>query len=100
MIRNTQVAVLLIAAACTADPGFRGVPGVSSITEAEAASCSYVTDIRAEPGAYGPLAQQGLEYARNRVLETARDSGADAVVFQGVSPGELVTEVRAKAYRC
>lgn len=100
MIRKTAVAALFLAAACTTDPGFRGVTGVAAITKAEAASCSHLTNIRATPGAYGPLAQQGLEYSRNRVLQMAKDSGANAVVFEPVSPGDLVTELRAAAYRC
>jgi hypothetical protein len=90
----------LALAACVSDPGFRGVTGVRTITASEAAACRYVTDIRATPGAYGPLAQQGLEYSRNRVLDLAKQSGANAVVFAQVTPGDLVTEVRATAYAC
>jgi len=99
MIRKLFVAALFLAA-CAEDPGLRGVTGVAEITEAEAASCSPVIDIRAKPGAYGPLAQQGLEYSRNQVLSTAKESGANAVVFQPVSPGAMVTELRATAYLC
>ena len=100
MIRKTVLAALFLTAACTEDPGFRGVAGVAEISEAEAASCSPVIDIRSKPGAYGPLAQQGLEYSRNRVLETAKEAGANAVVFEPVSPGAMVTELRATAYLC
>jgi hypothetical protein len=82
------------------DPGFRGVSGVAEITPAEAAACTLVTNITATPGVYGPLAQQGLEYSRNRVLDLAKESGANAVVFEQVTPGTMVTEVRAAAYRC
>lgn len=99
-----RLALLLAAsaglAACVSDPGFRGVTGVRTITAAEAAACRYVTEIRATPGAYGPLAQQGLEYSRNRVLDLAKQSGANAVVFGQVTPGEMVTEIRATAYAC
>lgn len=84
----------------TDDPGFRGVTGVREITEAEAASCTPITDIRATPGVYGPLAQQGLQYARNQALDLAKESGANAVVFRPVSPGSPVYEIRARAYRC
>lgn len=94
------VAACAAAVACTNDPGFRGVSGVRAVTAAEAGGCSYVTDIRATPGVYGPLAQQGLEYTRNIVLADAQKAGANAVVFDEVSPGALVTEVRARAYRC
>ncbi|MCX7646419.1 MAG: hypothetical protein N2Z62_14140 [Rhodobacteraceae bacterium] len=94
------LAALAATAACISDPGFRGVSGVRVIDAAEAARCSYVTDIRARPGAYGPFAQQGLEYSRNRVLDLARQSGANAVVFTPVVPGEMVTEITATAYRC
>lgn len=100
MIRKTLAATLLLTAACTDDPGFRGVSGVAEITAAEAAACTHLTSIRAQPGVYGPLAQQGLEYSRNRVLAMARESGANAVVFEPVSPGAMITELRAGAYRC
>ncbi len=91
---------ILALAACTNDPGFRGVSGVRTIIAAEAAACTYVINIRAAPGVYGPLAQQGLEYTRNIVLADAQKAGANAVVFDEVSPGTLVTEVTATAYRC
>jgi hypothetical protein len=94
------LAAAAAAAACVSDPGFRAVTGVRTIDAADAARCTYVTDIRAKPGAYGPFAQQGLEYARNRVLDLAKQSGANAVVFRPVVPGELVTEITATAYRC
>jgi hypothetical protein len=99
MSRLPVLAVLALAA-CVSDPGLRGVTGVRVIEAAEAQRCTYVTDIRATPGAYGPFAQQGLEYSRNRVLDLARQSGANAVVFRPVVPGEMVTEITATAYRC
>ncbi len=86
-------------AACN-DPGFSGVPSVRTATEAEVAACAYVIDLRARPGVYGPLAQQGLEYSRNQVLDSARQEGANTVVFEQVEPGTMVTEIRATAYRC
>ncbi len=94
------ILALLVLAACTDDPGFTGVAGVREITTAEAQSCSYIADIRARPGVYGPLAQQGLEYARNQVMADAKAGGANAVVFAPVSPGVPVYELRATAYRC
>ncbi len=92
--------VIGLLSACVENTGLRGVTGVRAITEAEAASCTYVTNIRSQPSVYGPLAQQGLEASRNQVLGFAKDNGANAVVFVPVSPGALVTEVRATAYRC
>ena len=87
-------------AACTSDPGFSTVGGVREITTAEAASCSYISDFRMTPGVYGPLAGQGLRYARNKVMFDARNAGANAILFDKVAPGADVYEVHAVAYRC
>jgi hypothetical protein len=95
----TLLACLVPLAACT-DPGFTGVPDVRTATAAEVAGCAFVTELRTRPAVYGPLAQQGIEYARNRTLAAAREDGANTVVFEPVEPGALVTEVRARAYRC
>lgn len=100
MIRKSVAAALLLVSACTDDPGFRGVTGVAEITAEQAASCTHLTNIRAAPGVYGPLAQQGLDYSRNKVLAMAKESGGNAVVFEPVSPGALVTEMHAATYRC
>lgn len=90
----------LALAGCT-DAGFRGVTGVRNATEAEVASCRYVTTITMKPGVYGPvLADQGIKYARNKVLESAGQSGANTVVFDRVEPGGAVYLVSAKAYSC
>lgn len=94
------VALAALAGACTRDPGFVGVSGVREGTAAEVASCSYVTDIRMKPAVYGLLADQGLKYARNTILSDARDAGANTVVFEAVSPGADVYELRGTAYRC
>jgi hypothetical protein len=101
-MRNTIILLAAAAtlAACATPPGFRTTPGVREISAAEATRCSFVANISARPGAYGPLAQQGLEVARNTITADALAAGANAVVFQPVSPGSLVTEVGAAAYRC
>jgi hypothetical protein len=91
---------LAAVAGCVENSGLRGVSGVASISAAEAARCTYVMDITSKPSVYGPLAQQGLEASRNQVMGLARDNGANAVVFVPVSPGALVTEIQATAYRC
>lgn len=93
-------AVLVVLGACTPDPGFVPVSGVREITAAEAASCAYVSNISMTPGVYGPLAGQGLRYARNKVMSDARDAGANAILFDQVTPGADVYEVKAVAYRC
>jgi hypothetical protein len=87
-------------AACAADPGFVPVSGVRDIAQAEAAQCSYVSDFRMVPPVYGPLAGQGLRYARNRIMADARDAGANAIVFDPVAPGADVLEIHAVGYRC
>lgn len=91
---------LFALSACTTDPGFVQVSGVREISAAEAARCSYISDFRMKPGVYGPLAGQGLRYARNKVMSDARDAGANAIIFDAVAPGADVYEVRAVAYRC
>jgi hypothetical protein len=87
-------------AGCTADPGFRGVPDVREAEAGEVASCAYVANISMTPGTYGLLADQGLKYARNKIKEDARSAGANTVVFDKVTPGSDIYEVRATAYRC
>lgn len=99
MLRLVGVA-LVVLAGCSNDPGFRGVSGVAEITAEQATGCTHLTNIRAQPGVYGPLAQQGLDYSRNKVFEMAQEAGGNAVVFEPVSPGAMVTELRAAAYRC
>ncbi|MFD2175775.1 hypothetical protein [Rhodobacter lacus] len=83
------------------DPGFRGVPEVRIASAAEVAQCRPVSVITNEPGVYGPLVGHEAErYARNKILESAKDAGADTVVFDPVTPGEPVYLLRAQAYDC
>lgn len=94
------LAALLLAAGCTTDPGFTGVPGVREADATEVASCAYVANIGMTPGVFGPLADQGLKYARNKVMEDAVNLGANTVVFDKVAPGSDVYRITAVAYRC
>lgn len=88
-------------AACSGDPGFTGVGGMNEAEASEVTQCRYVTDLRMAPGVYGPvLAEQGLRYARNKIMADAQRSGADTVVFDKVAPGSDVYELHAVAYRC
>lgn len=98
--KSILVVAALTAGACTNDPGFTGVPGVREATQAEVAQCRYISNISMTPGVYGPLATQGLKYARNKIKADAQTSGADTVVFEQVTPGADVYEVKAVAYRC
>lgn len=93
------LAAMAALTACT-DPGFTGVTGVREADAAEVAACAYVSNISMTPGVFGPLADQGLDYARNKVLEDARNLGANTVVFDKVAPGADVYRVTATAYRC
>lgn len=94
------VVALTALTACN-DPGFRGVSGVRSATEAEVVNCRYVSDISVEPGLYGPvIGERALAYARNQALQSALESGANTVVFATVGPRETAYDVRARAYRC
>ncbi|MBS0563081.1 MAG: hypothetical protein JSR87_00890 [Proteobacteria bacterium] len=90
----------LLAAGCTNDPGFIGVPGIRETDAASVASCKYLTDITGTPSVFGPLASEGLKYSHNQILAEARDSGADTVVFDKVAPGTDVYRLHAVAYRC
>ena len=88
-------------AACTQDPGFVGVPGIREAEPHEVTACSYLSNISMTPGVYGPLlAEQGLRYARNKLKEDAIAAGANTVVFEKVTPGTDVYQIRATAYRC
>ena len=98
--RFAAMLATLAVAACT-DPGLTGVGGMRTATQSEVAACTFVTNLRSRPPVYGALlAQQGLEYARNRTLATAQADGANTVVFAEVEPGAPVYEVVASAWRC
>ncbi|MCL7466030.1 hypothetical protein [Phaeovulum sp. NW3] len=91
---------LFLLAACN-DPGFTGVAGVRAADATEVAGCTLVSRISMKPEVYGPLlADQGLRYARNKIMDQARQDGASHVVFERVEPGQDVYLVRADAYRC
>ena len=91
----------ILALAGCSDPGFRGVPEVRSARLDEVGACRLISHISIEPGVYGPvLAEQGLRYARNKVLEMARSDGANTVVFETVEPGTDVYLVKGDAYAC
>ncbi len=101
-MRQIAASVLLVASigGCTQDPGFVGVAGVRDATAAEVGACAYISDIRMKPGVYGTLADQGVKYARNKIMADARDGGANTVVFDPVTPGSDIYELHAVAYRC
>mgnify|MGYP001618815566 CR=1 FL=1 len=100
MKRAVLVMSALAAVASCSDPGFSTVGGVREISSADAASCTYISDFTMTPGVYGPLAGQGLRYARNKVMSDARNAGANAIIFDPVAPGADVYQVHAVAYRC
>lgn len=102
MIRSalTLTAVAALLAGCN-DPGFRGVPGVRVAEAGAVGACRMVSHISMRPSVYGPvLAEEGVKYARNKVLESAQADGANTVVFETVVPGEPVLEVKGTAYSC
>ena len=74
--------------------------GVRTATADEVTGCTYVKNISTTPGVFGPLAQAGLEDARNAALRSAANSGANTVVFDEVEPGAPVFRLEAIAYRC
>ncbi len=85
---------------CTSDPGFTGVSGIREVGANDVTQCTYVTDIRAKPAVYGVLADQGIKYSRNTILASARDAGANTVVFDPVGSGVVVDRLHAVAYKC
>ena len=89
-----------IVGGCTSDPGFTGVTGIREVSANDVAQCTYVTDIRAKPAVYGVLADQGITYSRNTILASARDAGANTVVFDPVGSGAVVDRLHAVAYKC
>jgi len=93
-------AALLLPAVLLAACSQPAPTGVRTATAAEVASCAYVKNISTTPGVFGPLAQAGLEDARNAALRSAQTSGANTVVFDEVEPGAPVFRLEAVAYRC
>ncbi|MGO4854954.1 hypothetical protein [Phaeovulum sp. W22_SRMD_FR3] len=82
------------------DPGFRGASGVQVVEAPAVASCTFLATVTMAPPTYGVLAQQGVSYARNKILDDARKAGATHAVFDPVVPGAPVYELKAQAYRC
>lgn len=82
------------------DPGFKGVPDVREATAGEVGMCRYVSDISDRPGVYGPLLSEGIKYAHNSIKAMAKDSGANTVVFEQVTPGADIYMLHARAYAC
>ena len=89
----------VLVAGCN-DPGFRGVDGVRAAEANEVTACRYVSGLKMTPSVYGPLADEGLRYVRNKIKADAQSLGANTVVFEKVTPGLPVGEVRATAYAC
>ncbi len=95
-MRKALLPLPLILVAC-AQPAPTGVRTASA---EEVGNCEYVKNISTTPGVFGPLAQAGLEDARNAALRSAANSGANTIVFEQVEPGAPVYRVEAVAYRC
>jgi len=95
-----MILAVCMCAGCASDPGLTGVSGIRDASANEVAQCTYVTDIRAKPTVYGVFADQGIVYTRNTIRASARDAGANTVVFDPVEPGAIVDRIHAIAYRC
>ena len=95
---------LILAVAALAgcnDPGFRGVQGVRVAQASEVGACRLVENIDMQPGVYGPiLAERGVKYARNKMLDQAGKDGANTVVFTEHVAGSQVVNITGKAYSC
>ncbi|MFN0113174.1 MAG: hypothetical protein ACKVPY_00700 [Paracoccaceae bacterium] len=101
VFRSGIAALLAMAglAGCN-DPGFERVTGVREAGPGEVAACRYISNVSMRPGVYGPLADQAMDYARNAIFADAKSMGANAVVFDPVTPGIPVDKVTAVAYAC
>lgn len=98
-MRSAILALPLFVAACTT-PWGDAPTTVREATLAEVGSCTPIKTIRANPGVFGPLAEQGLANARKRIYQSAERDGANVVVIEPTLPGQPVVELVATAYRC
>ena len=88
----------LLLAAC-AQPAPTG--NVRTATAAEVAGCEYVKNISTTPGVFGPLAQAGLEDARNAALRSAAAIGSEHGGFRrGRARAQRSSGSRRSPYRC
>lgn len=99
-MKKTIVLMALVAVSACNDPGLRPAAGVVSVSQAEVASCQFLTNIAVAPSLYGPFSGAGTRYARNQILDEARRAGANRVVFDTIEPGAAVLQLKAAAYRC
>ena len=91
--------ILTLASACASTaPGV--TPRVQVAQPGDVASCERVGTMNGIPGLYGVFAAQGIADARRVVLEGAAEQGANTVVFDPIEPGETVTRVTGRTYRC
>ena len=93
-------ALALVLGGCVSYDGFVRVSGVREARADEVTACAYVTDISGKPSVYGPLAKQGMDYIRNKIIADARAAGANTVVFDEAPAGVPAYELHAVAYRC
>ncbi|TMV63130.1 hypothetical protein FGG78_34580 [Thioclava sp. BHET1] len=75
-------------------------PVVRVVDASQVGQCRYVINLSDKPGLYGVLAGQAVGYAREQIIREAGTSGANTVVFDKIEPGQMVTELKATAYRC
>lgn len=95
-----SITAVLVLAGCN-DPGFRGVQGVRIAQASEVGSCKLIETVSQEPGVYGPvLGNQGVKYARNKLMDMAGKDGANTIVFTETAKGSEITEVKGLAYSC
>jgi hypothetical protein len=84
--------------ACT--PPAVAVKTVRDATPADVVGCSELGRVKGVPKVFGPLAQVGLNDARNVAKRVALEQGATDVVFDPVPEGAQAFEVNGTAYRC
>lgn len=91
-------AALVGVAGCT--PPSDAANAVREAALTDVAACTELGRVTGIPGVYGPLAQVGLNDARNVAKRTAAAQGANTVVFDQITPGDTAYEVKGTAYSC
>lgn len=94
------VTVIAALAGCVQDTGSRDQTGVATVNEPPPASCRYVMDLFARTDSSAPMSQQLLDITHMHLKRLAAQNGANAVSFQPVELGTLVSSVRGTAYSC
>ncbi|PTX55638.1 hypothetical protein C8N43_0277 [Litoreibacter ponti] len=98
-MKNLMIPAALGAALTACTPAIYEVPGVVEKLPSEVANCERVGRVTGKPGVFGPLAEIGLQDARRAAEQTAKEAGANTIVYDPLPEGE-VYELPATVYKC